>query len=47
MRCYRDFSDNIHNFGEQKAFLRFKEYWDNECQEMDLICGRNEAAISG
>ncbi len=28
-----DFSDNIHNFGEQKAFMRFKDYWDREQQE--------------
>ena len=28
-----DFSDNIHNFGEQKAFMRFKEYWDKEHEE--------------
>ena len=28
-----DFSDNIHNFGEQKAFMRFKEYWDKEQNE--------------
>lgn len=28
-----DFSDNIHNFGEQKAFMRFKEYWDKERNE--------------
>lgn len=28
-----DFSDNIHNFGEQKAFMRFKEYWDKEQDE--------------
>lgn len=28
-----DFSDNIHNFGEQKAFMRFKEYWDREREE--------------
>lgn len=28
-----DFSDNILNFGEQKAFLRFKEYWDKEKDE--------------
>ncbi len=29
-----DFSDNIHNFGGQKAFMRFKEYWDKEQNEM-------------
>ena len=28
-----DFSDNIHNFGAQKAFMRFKEYWDKEQNE--------------
>lgn len=28
-----DFSDNIHNFGEQKAFMRFKDYWDQEQNE--------------
>ena len=28
-----DFSDNILNFGEQKAFMRFKEYWDREREE--------------
>lgn len=28
-----DFSDNIHNLGEQKAFMRFKHYWDREENE--------------
>lgn len=28
-----DFSDNIHNHGEQKAFRRFQEYWDREQNE--------------
>lgn len=28
-----DFSDNILNFGEQKAFMRFKDYWDREQDE--------------
>lgn len=28
-----DFSDNIHNLGEQKAYMRFKHYWDREENE--------------
>ena len=28
-----DFSDNIHNLGEQQAYMRFKDYWDNESNE--------------
>lgn len=28
-----DFSDNIHNLGVQQAYMRFKDYWDNESDE--------------
>ncbi len=28
-----DFSDNILNLGRQQAFMRFKEYWDQEADE--------------
>lgn len=30
-----DFSDNIHNLGEQKAYMRFKHYWDREENEQN------------